>query len=71
MQTKTKLRKWGSSLGIIVPAEIVNKEKLKEGEEVVVEIKKKSNLEDLFGSLKGWKIDPQKMKDEARRDWDK
>ena len=71
MKKKTRLKKWGSSLGVIVPADIIKKEKLKEGEEVFIDIRRKNNLEDLFGSLKGWKIDSQKVKDEARRDWDK
>lgn len=35
---------------------------LKEGEEVDIEIKKKS----IFGVLKGWKVDPQSLKDELR-----
>jgi predicted DNA-binding antitoxin AbrB/MazE fold protein len=35
---------------------------LKEGEEVDIEIKKKS----IFGYLKGWKVDPQALKDELR-----
>ena len=35
---------------------------LKEGEEVDIELKKKS----LFGLLKGWRIDSQSLKDELR-----
>lgn len=35
---------------------------LNEGEEVDIELKGKS----LFGLLKGWKIDPQSLKDELR-----
>jgi antitoxin component of MazEF toxin-antitoxin module len=71
MRARAKLKKWGSSLGIIVPAEIVKKENLKEGEEIVFAIKKKNPLIETFGTLKDWKIDAQKMKDEARKDWAK
>lgn len=63
------LKKWGSSLGVIIPADMVEKEKLKTGEKVVVEIRKVNNLKDIFGSLKNWKIDAQKFKDEARAGW--
>lgn len=35
---------------------------LSEGEEVEIELKKKS----IFGLLKGWKIDAQSLKDELR-----
>ncbi len=66
-----KLKKWGSSLGLIVPKEIVLKERLKEGEEVIFEIKKKINLKEVFGALKNWKIDSQKVKDELRKEWAK
>ena len=71
MQTKAKLKKWGSSLGLIVPADIVKKENLKEGEEIVFSIKKKNPLMETFGTLKDWKVDAQKLKDEARKDWEK
>ncbi|MBI4149229.1 hypothetical protein HY491_02175 [Candidatus Woesearchaeota archaeon] len=71
MVTTAKLRAWGSSLGIIVPHEIVQKEKLSEGEEVFIDIKRKNKVKELFGSLKGWKIDSQKMKDELRKEWHK
>jgi predicted DNA-binding antitoxin AbrB/MazE fold protein len=35
---------------------------LREGEEVEIEVKKKG----LFGLMKGWKVDPQALKDELR-----
>ena len=71
MQSKAKLKKWGSSLGVIVPADIVKKEHLREGEEIIIEIKKGNPLKETFGSLKDWKIDAQKAKDEAREDWNR
>ena len=71
MITQTKLRTWGSSLGLVVPSDIVQAEHLKEGEEVIIEIRRKNTIQDLFGKLKGWKIDPQKMKNELRREWAK
>ena len=66
-----KLKKWGSSLGLIVPKEIVLKERLKVGEEIIFDIKKKIAVKEIFGSLRNWKIDPQKVKDELRKEWDK
>ena len=41
----------------------LDKRDLIEGEEVDIELKKKS----LFGLLKGWKIDTQSLKDELRK----
>jgi antitoxin component of MazEF toxin-antitoxin module len=71
MVMKAKVRTWGSSLGIIVPKEIVRKEHLNHGDEVIFELKKKKKIKEIFGRLKGWKIDSQKMKDESRVEWAK
>lgn len=69
--TETRVKRWGSSLGVVIPSEIAKREKLKEGERVIIEIKKKNTMREFFGSLKEWDIDPQKMKDELRKDWNK
>jgi len=66
-----KLRRWGSSLGLIVPKEFVLKQRLKSGEEVLFEIKKKTLVKDIFGALKDWKVNSQKVKDELRKEWNK
>ncbi len=45
-----KTRKWGNSLGIIIPKEEVDNLKLRENQTVIVEITKKENpLKELFG----------------------
>lgn len=69
MEFKTKAKEWGNSLGIIIPREIANKEHITANEEVIVEIKRKNALKEVFGSLKGWKINTQKLKDELRKEW--
>lgn len=69
MIVKTKLKQWGSSLGIVVPSEVVKEEKLSEGSEVIVDIQKKGSLWDIFGTLKDRKLNAQKIKDQARKDW--
>jgi hypothetical protein len=71
MVTKARLKTWGSSLGIVVPSDVVKSQNLKEGEEILVEIKKKHTVGDLFGALCHWGIDPQQVKDELRKDWAK
>ena len=64
-----RVRRLGSSLGIIIPSETAKEEKLQEGDEVFVEIRKKKTIRELFGSARGLKIDSQKMKDETRKEW--
>ena len=38
------------------------------GEEVIIEIEKISPIKKVFGSLRNWKINPQKLKDEIRKE---
>lgn len=55
---KVKLRKIGTSAGLLVPKGVMEEEKLKVGEEVEVVLFKKKKLEDIekmFGTAKGAK----------------
>ena len=65
---RARVRQWGSSLGIVVPSEVVKELQLKAGDEAIVEIDR-AGIEEAFGSLKDWAVDPQKLKDELRRGW--
>lgn len=69
IQTKTKIREWGNSLGVVIPKEIVIREELKPNDRVTITVTKKQIIEDFFGKLKKSKIDAQKMKDESRKMW--
>ena len=49
----SKTRKWGSSLGVIIPKEVVKELKLRENQEIIIDVKPKENpLKELFGSVK-------------------
>jgi len=69
MQTKTRIKEWGNSLGVTIPKEIVIKENLRPNDQVTITITKKEILKDFFGKLKKVKINAQKMKDESRKMW--
>jgi hypothetical protein len=69
IQTRTKIREWGNSYGIVIPKELVIKEGFKVNDCVIVSINKKQSLEDFFGKGKGKIVDAQKEKDEARKSW--
>ena len=50
----TKTRKWGNSLGVRIPKDVVNEMGLRENQEIVVELMPKENvLKELFGFAKG------------------
>lgn len=68
MGTEVKIKKWGNSLGIILPKELVEERKLKKGEKVNLEIIKKADLRDIFGTLKTG-LTGQQFKDLARNGW--
>ena len=57
LEYTTKLKAWGNSLGIVVPKEQAEKERLKTEQEIKVIItpKKVLKVKNIFGTLKGWK----------------
>jgi len=60
----SKARKWGNSLGIILPKNIVKELKIKENQELVIDVKPKENpLKELFGSVKLSKPTEQLLKE--------
>lgn len=50
-----KARKWGNSIGVILPKDVVEKVGIRDGSEVelLVGKKEKNILQQLFGSMKG------------------
>jgi len=63
-------KKWGSSVGIVIPKTVVENQHISEGEKLLVDIKKKHIAKEFFGILSGWKKSPQQLKDEAREGWE-
>ncbi len=70
MEFKAKAKEWGNSMGIIIPIDFVRMDNIKPDDEIIVEIRKGNVLKETFGSLKEWKIDAQKLKDELRKEWE-
>jgi len=67
---EAKTKKWGNSLGIVIPKEIVRKEKIREGQKVkILLVKDRGLLKETFGMMEGkWKEPTQKMKDKLRKE---
>ena len=70
MTFQVKLKKWGNSIGIVLPKTLVKKENLKENDNLNLDIVKEANLTNVFGSLKR-KISGQEFKDIVRQGWGK
>ena len=65
---KSEVKKWGHSLGLIIPSKVVKRLDLKEHQEVEVKLKKVSGVEDLFGKLHFWKPTKEIIK-EIKEGW--
>ena len=65
IEIKTKLRKWGNSLGIVVPLNALKKENMDENDEVIVLLtkKRKNILRETFGTAKFSKPTEQLMRE--------
>jgi antitoxin component of MazEF toxin-antitoxin module len=68
MQTKSRLKRWGNSYGVLVPKEIVEKEGLREGEMVEISVRKAADVTRLFGKYPF--KDLQTEKEAMRKGWD-
>lgn len=68
MISKSKVKRWGNSFGVLVPKEIVEKEGLKEGEEVEISVRKVSDIKHLFGKYPFKDLALQK--EEMRKGWE-
>lgn len=68
MATEVNVRKWGNSMGIVLPKELVAEKGIKEDDKVVIELAKKADLNNLFGSLKR-EMSGQDFKNMVRKGW--
>lgn len=45
METVAKPKKWGNSIGVIIPKEIVEREKITLKDELIIHVEKRKNVE--------------------------
>ena len=70
MEIKTKARKWGNSIAVILPKIVVEENGIIENEDITIEIKKRPLAGDFFGKFPNWKgKSTQKIKDEMKEGW--
>jgi len=65
---KATVKKWGNSVGILLPKEVVERENIKVDKEIFFDIVKKADLTNVFGSLER-KMSGQDFKNMVRRGW--
>lgn len=71
MATETVVKKWGNSLGIVLPKELVEQQHLHEHDKIAILVVKEADLSSSYGALKGkLKLTGQELKDLVRKGWD-
>ena len=76
MAIELKTKKWGNSLGIVIPASIRAQLNLKPNENVIVNIEKRGNvLKEMFGAGKDIKKSTEQIlkeiREEMKSEWEK
>ena len=69
MEMIVKARKWGDSVGIILPRKVIAGSGIKPDDVLRVEVFKEADFSDLFGTLKRG-VSGQRFKDMAREGWE-
>ena len=68
---EVKVKRWGNSLGVILPKEFVEDKKIKENDVIDIAVVKPIDLRKIFGSGKGkTRMTGQEFKDMVRKGWD-
>ncbi len=68
MAIEVKTKRWGNSIGVVIPIEAVEKLNIKPEEKIIIEIEKKNNvLKEMFGKAK-FKKSAKKMIKDFRKD---
>ena len=69
VETEVKTRKWGSSIGVVLPKEVVDEIGIRPNEKITIEVKKRPLAKEFFGLLKDWKRPTQEIMDGVRAGW--
>lgn len=67
VQAKARLKRWGNSLGVVIPKETAERNGLRVGEEVEIRLTKLSDIRELRGKYPV--EDLQGAKEEMRKGW--
>jgi len=69
MIVETQTKKWGNSVGVIIPNSALKKLNIKPEERIIIDIHKKTNvLKELFGAAKSKNKSAKQMINEFRKE---
>lgn len=64
------VKKWGNSVGVILPKDVVKELDLKPNDKINIDVEKGVKVKDILGLVPGWSTDTQKVVDELKKGWD-
>lgn len=70
MATEVVVKKWGNSLGVILPKSLVEEKRIQPDDHILIEAVKVGDFSSIFGTFKT-KLSSQQLKDIAREGWGK
>ena len=68
MTVALTVKKWGNSLGVVLPKEMTEKKHIHENDVIEITVVKEADIKHLFGSVKR-KMSGQEFKDIVRESW--
>ena len=69
MEVECITKKWGSSIGVILPKDIITKDHIAVNEKIILNIKKKHTANEFFGLLSNWRRPTEDIKKEMKKGW--
>jgi len=64
METQIRAKRFGGSIGVIIPREIVERERIQEDDTLEINVKKIANLDFLWGAWRDVKKPTQRIMEE-------
>ena len=69
MAIEVETKKWGNSIGVVIPSEMIERLKIRPKERIIIEVSKQENvLKELFGAVKFKKKTARQMIEDFRKD---
>lgn len=69
MEIEVSAKKWGSSLGVVLPKPLVELYNIQENDKILLDVKKKHKALEFFGVISQWKKSTKSIKDEMKKGW--
>lgn len=69
LETECTTKRWGNSLGVIIPTDVAKKENINENDKIIVTFRKKVLAKEFFGLFHDWRKPTNEIKKEMKKGW--